>query len=63
MEFAELKDKSIVELKSLLAEQRSLLREYRFKVKAGALKQVHLVPLARQAVARIVMLLKDKQKV
>ncbi len=62
MEFAELKTKSVQELKQLLAEQRTLVREYRFKAKANALKQVHLVPVARKIIARITMLLKDKQK-
>ncbi len=62
MEFAELKTKSVAELKQILAEQRALVREYRFKAKANALKQVHLVPIARKIIARIAMLLKDKQK-
>ncbi len=62
MEFAELKNKNVTELKEILADQRALLREYRFKAKANALKQVHLVPAARKIVAQVVMLLKDKQK-
>jgi ribosomal protein L29 len=63
MDFAELKEKNVAELQSIMAEQRALLREYRFKAKANALKQVHLVPIARKIVARVAMLLKDKQKV
>jgi ribosomal protein L29 len=60
MDFAELKNKTVAELKEILAEERAKLRDFRFKAKAGALKQVHLVPIARKTVAHIVMLLKNK---
>jgi large subunit ribosomal protein L29 len=53
MEFVELKNKNLSELKELLAEQRSALFECRLKARNKHLKQFHKIPELRKIIARI----------
>ncbi len=53
MEFAELKNKNLTELKELLAEQRSALFECRLKARNKHLKQFHKIPEFKKTIARI----------
>ena len=62
MDFADLKNKSIKELQELLTEKRHELRELRFKVGEKQLKNVHNIRVARVLVARILTLLKSREK-
>ena len=62
MDFADLKNKSMKELQELLTEKRHELREFRFKVGEKQLKNVHNIRVARVLVARILTLLKNREK-
>lgn len=53
MDYLELKDKGPVELQKLLTEQREKLREHRFKVANGQLKDVREIRELRRTIARI----------
>lgn len=59
MTIKELKDKNSTELTRLLATEREKLRDLRFKVAQGQLKDVREVREARYTVARIMTLLKS----
>lgn len=61
MDLVELKQKSVSELKTLLAEQRALLRELEFQVREGQLKQLHKIKLTKKTIARILTLLKAEE--
>lgn len=58
MKITELKQKSAVELKNLLAESREELRRLRFLAAAGEFKSVRQIRELRQTIARILTLLK-----
>lgn len=58
MTIKELKPKNSAELTRLLATEREKLRDLRFKVAQGQLKDVREVREARHTVARIMTLLK-----
>lgn len=58
MTIKELKDKNSTELTRLLSTEREKLRDLRFKVAQGQLKDVREVREARHTVARIMTLLK-----
>ena len=60
MTIKELKPKSKAELTHLLSTEREKLRDLRFKVAQGQLKDVREVREARHTVARIMTLLKSK---
>ena len=60
MDYAELKDKTEAELKELLAEQASMLRDYRFKVGVGQMKAFAKIQEAKKTAARIRMILKAR---
>ncbi len=53
MKFAELKDKSIAELKELIAAEERRLSEFSFQASTHTLKQVHLIRSTRQLLARL----------
>ena len=62
MELKELKTKSIVELEKLLAKNREVLRDLRFKVSSKQLKNIREIRQAKVLVARILTLIGQKQK-
>jgi ribosomal protein L29 len=62
MKIKELKLKSENELKTLLNDSREKLREMRFKVAQRQLKNVREVRKTKELVARIMTLMKEKEK-
>lgn len=62
MEFNELIQKNIEELKEMLSEHQALLRELRFKAHSGALKAVKTISQTRKTVAQIQTALKQLEK-
>lgn len=62
MDFEDLKNKSVKELQELLAEKRHELRELKFKVGEKQLKNMHTIKAARRTIARILTLLKSREK-
>lgn len=60
MKFADLKNKSIGELKDLMKEVENKLWQLRVKAHSRELKQVHEFSTLRRTVARIKMLLSRK---
>ena len=60
MKLKELKDKPLAELEKLLREQREHLRATRFAVAASQERNVRKIRGARQAVARILTLIKKE---
>lgn len=56
MDIQELRQKSEIELKGLLAECREKLRTLRFELAANRLKNTKEIPQLRKTVARISML-------
>ncbi|PIR02976.1 MAG: 50S ribosomal protein L29 [Candidatus Magasanikbacteria bacterium CG11_big_fil_rev_8_21_14_0_20_43_7] len=63
MDVAELKQKSMDELRALLSEQRIHLRGLEFQVREGQLKQVHKIALTKKTIARILTLLEADKHV
>lgn len=63
MEIKELKDKNEAELKKLLASSREKLRDLRFGVSMGQLKDVREVRENRKVVAQVLTILKSREKV
>ncbi len=59
MNFAELKTKNPVELKTMLAEEKTRLFKMRQQSRTNVLKQNHLVALTRKTIARIMVLLSN----
>lgn len=57
MNIKELKNKSVEELKSFLAEQRESLRNLRFKVANRQLKNVREMRVVKKTISRILTLL------
>ena len=62
MEWEDLKNKSVKELKELLSETRNELRNLYFQAHSRQLKQVHKIHLAKKTIARISTLLKQEPK-
>ena len=62
MDFQDLKNKSISELKELLATSRASLHQERVRAHSKQLKQVHKLPLLRKDVARLTMLITNATK-
>ncbi len=62
MDFDEIKNLNVTELKELLEKQAGELRELRFKVNNQQLKTVHKIKETRKTIARIKTLLKNKTK-
>jgi len=62
MKFKELKTKSDKELQKLLAEWREKSRELRFKVSSEQLKNVREVRQVKKTLARIMLLLSQKNR-
>jgi len=60
MEFKELKSKTEHELHTFLATSREKLRELRFKDSNRQLKNVREIRTVKQAIARVLTLLKKK---
>lgn len=61
MEMMELRKKSDVELKRLLSSERERLRDLRFRVNAGQLKNVRDIRHCRSTIAQVLTLLKQKK--
>jgi len=61
MDFKELKSKTEHELHSFLATSREKLRELRFKDSNRQLKNVREIRAVKQAIARVLTLLKKKK--
>ncbi len=57
MELVELKQKTTQDLKTILAEQRVVLRDLQFQTREGQLKQVHTIKKAKKVIAQILTLL------
>ncbi len=62
MKIKELQSKSENELQKLLLEKRETLRAIRFKVAQRQLKKIHDIKITKKDIARILTLLKLKQK-
>lgn len=62
MKWDEIKIKSVNDLKELLAQQRHELHSLSFQAHNRQLKQVHKIDLVKKTIARITMLLKQKEK-
>jgi large subunit ribosomal protein L29 len=60
MDFAEIKNKSVKDLKDLLVEKRNELLELRFRASEGQLKKVREILEVRKIIARILTLLTQK---
>tara|TARA_Y100000031_G_C8173229_1_gene362802 strand:- start:113 stop:307 length:195 start_codon:yes stop_codon:yes gene_type:complete len=58
---AELENKTIKELKDLLAQKKDALRQLRFKVREGQLKTVHTIKLVRTEIAQIAGAISHKE--
>ncbi|OGH71136.1 MAG: 50S ribosomal protein L29 [Candidatus Magasanikbacteria bacterium RIFCSPHIGHO2_02_FULL_51_14] len=63
MEIADLKRKTEKDLRELLREKRTALRELRFQAGEGQLKDVREIREARKAIAQILTLLNQKKAV
>ncbi|PIR75870.1 MAG: 50S ribosomal protein L29 [Candidatus Magasanikbacteria bacterium CG_4_9_14_0_2_um_filter_42_11] len=57
MELVELKQKTTQDLKTVLAEQRVVLRVLQFQTHEGQLKQVHTIKKTKKIIAQILTLL------
>ena len=63
MKISELKVKSQNELKKALTEDREKLRQLRFNLASGKVKNVREIRKIKKDIARILTLLKQKQKI
>ncbi len=63
MEFADIKNKTAVELKQLLADKREELRHLRFQAHSRQLKQVKQLAIVKKTIARILMVLKEQDRI
>ncbi len=59
MELQELQQKSVQDLRELLAETRQELRELRFKASEGQLKTIHKISATRKTIARILTIIRQ----
>ncbi|PIY78455.1 MAG: 50S ribosomal protein L29 [Parcubacteria group bacterium CG_4_10_14_0_8_um_filter_35_7] len=62
MEFKELKIKTEKELYSLLANSREKIRDLKFKIASGQLKNVREVRETKKTIAQILTLLRQRKK-
>lgn len=62
MKFSELKQKSKEELKKTLEESRDKMRQLRFDLSAGKVKNVREIRKIKKSVAQILTLLKENIK-
>lgn len=62
MDFQDIKNQSEKELRRLLGEQRDLLRELKFQVGEGQLKDVSKIKKTRKIIAQILTLLSMKKQ-
>jgi large subunit ribosomal protein L29 len=60
MKVAELRQKSKSELEKILADNRERLRQLRFDLAAGKIKNVREIHLFKKDIARLLTLLKQK---
>lgn len=60
MDVAEIRKKEAPELKRLLAAEREHVRDLRFRVSAGQLKNVRDIRQTRALIARLLTVLKEK---
>ena len=61
MEYKDLKNKTLKELKELLAEKRNELRELNFKVSENQLKNVRSIRKAKKEVAQILTVINTQK--
>ena len=61
MKIGELRQKSQTELRKLLQESREKLRQLRFDLASGKVKNVREIRMTKKDIARILTLLKQKQ--
>lgn len=62
MEIKELRLKEIEELNQLLKDSRKKLDDLRFKVKQGQLKNVREIRFVKKDIAKIMTVIKEKNK-
>jgi large subunit ribosomal protein L29 len=62
MKITELRQKSLSELQKLLIESRERLRELRFDLAAGKVKNIREIRKVKRNIARILTLLNQKSK-
>lgn len=62
MEFKELAKKEEKDLQEILIQQREKLRELRFKVSHGQLKNIREIRKSKKEIARVLTLLNQKKK-
>lgn len=62
MDFQELLQKDKEQLMNLLSEKQAALREFRFKIKEGQLKNVKAMKLIREEIAQIQTVLSTLKK-
>jgi large subunit ribosomal protein L29 len=60
MDIQTIRQKTDAELSSILAEQRGLLEDLRFRASARELKNVHEIRQTRRAIARILTVLSER---
>lgn len=61
MDFDEIKNKNVVDLKALVLEWRAKMRDLKFKVASGGLKKVGSIASLRHDIARALTVLKEKK--
>ncbi|HSR88824.1 MAG TPA: 50S ribosomal protein L29 [Candidatus Udaeobacter sp.] len=62
MQWEDLKNKSVAELKELLSENRQELQNLYFQAHGRQLKQVHKIGSIKKVIAQVSMLLQQAQK-
>ncbi|MFA7654209.1 MAG: 50S ribosomal protein L29 [Candidatus Magasanikbacteria bacterium] len=62
MDFTDIKNKSVEELKQLVADKREELRHLRFQAHSRELKQVGQLAIVKKTIARALMVLNEKNK-
>ena len=60
MDIADIRSKTDADLRTFLAEQRSLLEDLRFRAIARELKNVHELQHARRMIARVLTVLHER---
>ena len=61
MKWDELKNKNTNELKEMLALTRAELQNLNFQAQSRQLKQVHKVNVAKKTIAKLILLLKQRE--
>jgi len=62
MEIKELRLKEITELNQLLKDNRKKLDDLRFKIKQGQLKNIREIRLIKKDIAKILTVIREKNK-